>query len=254
MLKPFWVDLHIHTLLSPCGELEMGAPEIVEKAREAGIDIIGVADHNTCENYPGIAGAAAAGEKPGTPVVLPCIETQSAEDIHILCVFPDYAVALEYKEWLWRRIRAIKNDVEHFGYQIVVNAENEIIKEEETLLIQGCGYEVDQIVEKTKQMGGLAILAHVDRPAFSYTAALGPMPPDYPSDGFELSRRLNSEEAQKWRDGYPGRPFIRSSDSHSLDTISRANCTKMMLEAPTFEEIKKALRGEDGRKISWPWG
>ena len=32
MLKPFWVDLHIHTLLSPCGELEMGAPEIVEQA------------------------------------------------------------------------------------------------------------------------------------------------------------------------------------------------------------------------------
>ncbi len=54
MLKPFWVDLHIHTLLSPCGELEMGAPEIVERAREAGLDVIGIADHNTCENFPGI--------------------------------------------------------------------------------------------------------------------------------------------------------------------------------------------------------
>ena len=42
MLKPFWVDLHIHTLLSPCGELEMGAPEIVERAREAGLDVIGI--------------------------------------------------------------------------------------------------------------------------------------------------------------------------------------------------------------------
>ena len=78
LLKPFWVDLHIHTLLSPCGELEMGAPEVIEKAREAGLDIIGIADHNTCENYPGMAGAAQNGGRPGVPVVLPCIEAQSA--------------------------------------------------------------------------------------------------------------------------------------------------------------------------------
>ena len=131
---------------------------------------------------------------------------------------------------------------------------NEIIKEEETLLIQGAGYEVDQIVKKIHELGGLAILAHVDRPAFSYPAALGPMPQDYPADAFELSCRLNSEEAAKWREMYPGRAFIRSSDSHMLNGLSRANCTKMTLEEPTFEEIKKAIRGEDGRRISWPWG
>lgn len=249
-LKPFWVDLHVHTLLSPCGELEMGAPEIADKAREAGIDIIGIADHNTCENFPGVSSAAK-----GSPVVLPCIETQSAEDVHILCVFPSYETAFAYKEWLWKRIRPIPNDVDTFGYQIVVDGENNIVKEEETLLIQGAGYEVDQIVAKVQAEGGLAILAHVDRPAFSYPAALGPMPADYPADAFELSCRLSSEEAQKWRDLYPApRAFIRSSDSHSLATLSRANCTKMMLKEPTFEEIKKALRGEDGRRISWPWG
>ena len=73
------------------------------------------------------------------------------------------------------------------------------------------------------------------------------MPEDYPADAFELSRRLNSDEAAKWRERYPGRAFIRSSDSHTLDTMSRANCTKMMLEEPTFEEIRMALRGEGGR-------
>ena len=254
MLKPFWVDLHIHTLLSPCGDLEMGAPEIVEKAREVGIDIIGISDHNTCENFPGVSGAAQNGSNPGTPVVLPCIEAQSAEDVHTLCVFPEYALALDFKEWFWQRVRPIPNDVEYFGYQIVVDAENGIVKEEEVLLIQGAGYEVDQIVAKAHDLGGLAILAHVDRPAFSYTAALGPMPADYPADAFELSCRLNSDEAEEWRKRYPGRAFIRSSDSHMLETMSRANCTKMMLEAPTFEEIRMAIRGEGGRRISWPWG
>ena len=54
MLKPFWVDLHIHTALSPCGSLDMGAPEIVSAARGAGIDVIGIADHNTCDNFPAV--------------------------------------------------------------------------------------------------------------------------------------------------------------------------------------------------------
>lgn len=249
MLKPFWVDLHIHTVLSPCGELEMGAPEIVKKAREAGVDVIGIADHNTCENFPALRAAAE-----GDPLVLPCVETQSAEDVHMLCVFPDYETASVYKEWLWKKIRPIPNDVDYFGYQLVVDEENNILKEEEILLIQGAAYEVDQIVAKVKELQGLAILAHVDRPAFSYTSSLGPPPEDYPADAFELSRRLNSIEAGLWRGKYPGRTFIRSSDSHRLEDISRSNCTKMMLEEPSFEEIKKAVRGEGGRRISWPWG
>ncbi len=249
MLKPFWVDLHIHTALSPCGSLEMGAPEIVSAAWKAGVDVIGIADHNTCDNFPAISEAAH-----GDPVVLPCIETQSAEDIHTLCVFPDFEKAVNYKSWLWKKMLPIKNDVDYFGDQVVLDHCNNILRQEDTLLIQGSGYEVDQIISKVQELGGLAILAHVDRASFSYPVALGPMPVDYPADAFELSRRINSEQAEAWRGKYPGRTFIRSSDSHTLDTISRANCTKMMLEAPTFEEVKKAIRGEEGRRISWPWG
>ena len=153
MLKPFWVDLHIHTALSPCGSLEMGAPEIVSAARKAGIDVIGIADHNTCDNCQAVYEAAE-----GDPVVLPCIETQSAEDIHILSVFPDLKTAMDYKEWLWQKIMPIKNDVDYFGYQVVLDHCNNILREEETLLIQGSGYEVDQIVSKVQELGGIAIL------------------------------------------------------------------------------------------------
>ena len=249
MLKPYWVDLHIHTVLSPCGELEMGAPEIVEKAIEEGLDVIGISDHNTCENYPAVSDYA-----DGRVTVLSCIEIQSAEDIHILSVFPCYEKALECKGWYWDRMQPIKNNAEKFGYQLIIDKDNGITGEEETYLIQGVGYEVDQIIRKVQELGGFAILAHVDRPSFSYPVALGPMPPDYIADGYELSWRTDSDTAQKWREKYPEKAIIRSSDSHTLNTLTRRNCTKMMLEAPTFEEIKKAIHGEDGRRVVWPWG
>ncbi|MEG1642070.1 MAG: PHP domain-containing protein [Synergistaceae bacterium] len=249
MLKPFWVDLHIHTVLSPCGELEMGAPEIVQKAIEQKIDIIGISDHNTCENYPALCECAQNKIK-----VLSCIEIQSAEDIHLLTIFPTYDKTLECKNWYWDKMQNIKNDSEKFGYQLVINKENEIEKEEEKFLIQGVGYEIDQIIDKVHDLDGIAILAHVDRPSFSYPVSLGPIPQDYKADAFELSSRVNSNEADIWRINYPNRTFIRSSDSHELNRISRLNCTKMMLEAPTFNEIKMALHGEENRRVVWPWG
>ena len=73
----------------------MGAPEIVSAARKAGIDVIGIADHHTCDNFQAVYEAS-----DGDPVVLSCIETQSAEDIHVLTVFPDFETAMAYKDWL----------------------------------------------------------------------------------------------------------------------------------------------------------
>ena len=46
-MKSFRTDLHIHTVLSPCGDLEMSPARIVLLAKERGLDIIGITDHNS---------------------------------------------------------------------------------------------------------------------------------------------------------------------------------------------------------------
>jgi PHP family Zn ribbon phosphoesterase len=248
-LKNFWVDLHLHTVLSPCGELEMGALGIVAKAREAGIDVIAVCDHNTCDNFPALERAA-----DGNPVFLPGLEVQTAEDIHVVTVFPRYEAARKFKEWLWLKMPSTKNDPDVFGYQAVIDANDDITRMEDTLLIQGAGYDVDTVVSYANGLGAITALAHVDRPAFSYPAVLGPFMEDYPVDAIELSCRIGSARAEEWRARYPSRLFIRSSDSHSLDTMSRENCTKMLLAAPSFDEIMTAFQGRSRRRVYWPWG
>ncbi len=247
-MRDYWVDLHIHTVLSPCGELEMGAPEIVDAVRSAGIDIVAISDHNSCDNFPAVAACAA-----GNPLVLPAIEVQTAEDIHVLTIFPEYEAAHAFQRWLWERIRPIPNDPDVFGLQVVVDERNEILRMEETLLLQGAGYDIDTVVAKGHEAGAIVVLAHVDRPAFAYPAVLGPLAEDYPADAFELSCRLAPAEAAEWRRRYPDRTFLRSSDSHSLEALRRENCTRMRLEAPAFEEIRLALAGSGGRGVAWPW-
>ena len=40
-------DLHIHTVLSPCGDLEMSPENILHFAQIQGLNMIGITDHNS---------------------------------------------------------------------------------------------------------------------------------------------------------------------------------------------------------------
>ena len=50
MLKTYKADLHIHSCLSPCGDLDMTPQNIVAKALALGLDLIAISDHNASEN------------------------------------------------------------------------------------------------------------------------------------------------------------------------------------------------------------
>lgn len=222
----------------------MGACEIVEQCRKSGIDIIAVTDHNTEENWLAVATIAE-----GNPVVLPGVEVQTAEDVHVICVFESASKAKQFKDWLWLRMPATKNNPDIFGEQVVINASNEIVRFEDILLVQGVGYDIDEVIMHVNLLEGIAILAHADRTSFSYPANLGPIPQDYPVDGIELSARTTRSTLDEWAGKYPNHSLIRSSDSHMLETLVKKNTTAMLLAAPTFLEIRKALKKQDGRHI-----
>ena len=48
----------MHTVLSPCAEVEMIPPLIVRRAKELALDLIAVTDHNSAENVGAVMAAA----------------------------------------------------------------------------------------------------------------------------------------------------------------------------------------------------
>ena len=246
-LLRMWIDLHLHTVLSPCADLDMGAPEISERCRAEGVAVFAVTDHNHSGNAPALQRASG-----GKPVVLPGMEIQSMEDIHIVLIFPDCGQAETFQEWLWQRMPPIQNQEDVFGYQLVIDHENNVERQESILLVQGVQYSVDEIAARGMDSGAIVIPAHMDRPAFSYEAVLGRLPDDFPCSAIEVSPRVSHADLLQWRERYPSRPIIRSSDAHRLADISRSRCTPMLLAEPSFREIKLALSGSLGRKILFP--
>ena len=91
-MKTFRADLHVHTVLSPCAEVEMIPPLIVQAALEHHIDIIAITDHNASANVLAVQKAA---DGIGL-TVLPGMEIQTHEDVHLLCLF---ASLMDLEAW-----------------------------------------------------------------------------------------------------------------------------------------------------------
>lgn len=238
-------DLHVHTVLSPCAELEMGPKGLVQQALERGLDLIGITDHNAWANVPAVIESA---EKQGI-AVLPGMEVQTQEEVHILCFFPDVDRLKIAGEQIYARLPEVPNRPEFFGDQIIVNANEDIIAFEDRLLLNSVEISLEELAELTVRYGGIIIPAHVDRPSFSLIANLGFVPPDLKPAALEISARLDPAVALERFPALEGYTLVTSSDAHRLDDLNTVRSTFFYCAAPTLDEIALACVGCGNRKV-----
>lgn len=243
MLKIFRADLHVHTCLSPCGDISMSPKRIVRRAVERNIDIIAINDHNSAENVPAVIRAAW-----GLPLsVLPGMEICTREEIHVIALFENMQSAFELQQIVYNFLHG-ENDAETFGLQVVANEEDEVVSFNSKLLIGAADLSVDAVVGHVSRLGGIAIASHIDRQSYSIIGQLGFIPENLRFDALEISTRTSIKDARALYPEYSGSVFIQNSDAHFLNDIGKG-MTKFMLEEPTFGEIKKALRNQEGRTV-----
>ncbi len=241
MLRLLKADLHIHTCLSPCTELDMSPQEILAAAQKKGMDIIGICDHNSSENSPAVVTAAQK-----MPIsVIPGLEVTSQEEVHILALFDTVERALNLQEQVYENLPG-ENDEKAFGRQVVVNEKEEVEGFSNRLLIGATTIPLEEVIRLIHSFGGIAIASHIDREAFSIIGQLGFIPKNLALDALEISPRMSFEEAIKtYVYDYP---ITCSSDAHYPDDIGKGY-TSFLLEEGSLAEIKKALKNEGGRKL-----
>ncbi len=243
MLKRFQADLHIHTCLSPCGESGMSPRRIAEQAKLRGLDIIGICDHNSAEN---VACVKKVGEKEGLTVI-GGIEVTSQEEVHILAFFDEDKDLFELANHVYDNLPGV-NDERVFGEQIVVNEDDEVLGFNKRLLIGATVLPLHQIVDRIHSLSGLAIASHIDRESFSIIGQLGFIPDGLELDGLEVSPRLSLEKARLEFGRALDLPLVTFSDAHTLEDVGKS-FTCFLIEEANIKEIRKALLGDDGRKV-----
>jgi PHP family Zn ribbon phosphoesterase len=243
MWRYLLADLHLHTVLSPCAEVEMIPPLIVRRAQELGLEVIAVTDHNAALNVAAMIGAAA-----GTGLaVLPGMEVQSREEVHLTTLFDTVDQVLAWQERVWAALPDRENDEAFFGAQFVVDATGEYCYTERRMLSMSVALSVEEVVSGVRALGGIVLPAHVDRPANSMIANLGFVPPGLGIAGLELSRRASPAEVGQRLPQIAGYGQVVSGDAHRLEEMTAR--TMLKVAAPTVAEVALALAGQDGRRV-----
>ena len=223
-------DLHIHSCLSPCANLEMSPSEIVKRAVAAGMDGIALTDHQSARNTPAIAECARrAGLK-----CLFGLEVCTAEEVHTLALFDTTDQALAMTEWVYAAMPKRVNDPDTFGDQPVVTWDDDIVEMEWRILAMGCRKTIPETAAQCRELGGVYIAAHIDRPNFSVYSQLGGIPEGC-FDAVELSR---TADESTWLPKAEGYAVTRSSDAHNLDDVARV-WTEAQLESFSVAGLKK---------------
>lgn len=241
-LRSYVADLHVHTVASACAEVEMIPPLIVRRAAELGLDCIAIADHHSVENVAAVQEAA----RPYGLAVLPGMEVQTKEEVHVLCLFDHVETAWQWQETVWDHLPDLPNREEFFGPQFVVDAQGEHLRTNERLLQASTDLGFEEVMRLVEEVGGLPIPAHVDREGFSLLANLGMIPPGAGVVAVEISPRTTPQEARRRFPQLAGMPLIQSGDAHRLSEMS--STTRLLVAAPTVAELRLALRGERGRR------
>ena len=243
-MKTFRADLHIHTVLSPCGSLEMSPGRIVDEALLKGIDIIGITDHNTTRHCRLVSDLAA---RKGI-FVLKGAEVTTREEVHCLVFFENTEKLLLLQNYIDSNLPDVWNDPVLFGDQVEVDEDENIIYTEHRMLLNATSVTIDDLGKFVHDNGGLFIPAHIDRMKNSIFSQLGFLPEGLNADALEVSAGPN---AGKFLSAHPGLSvfsLITSSDAHFPERIG-TTCTFLELEEASFTEIRLALKGENGRRI-----
>lgn len=206
-----YYDLHIHSALSPCADDDMTPNNIVNMSLLKGLDVIAVTDHNTCGNVRAVQEVAA-----GRLLVIPGMEVETEEEVHVLCYFPSLAQAEALEAALRQHCLPVKNKPEIFGNQYYMDASDTIVGQEPQLLVSAIQLSIYEVVSRTKALGGVAVPAHIDRSSYSVLSNLGFLPPDLGVGALEITAAKVDAMAAEFTEY----AILTDSDAHYLGDIA----------------------------------
>jgi hypothetical protein len=234
-LSRYYYDFHVHSCLSACGDDDMTPANIAGAATLAGLNIVALTDHNSVKNCPAFLAAA---KKYGI-IGIPGMELTTSEDIHVVCLFEHLEEAEGFSAEVSGHIVPIKNRVEIFGHQHIMDEFDNILGEEEYLLSNATDISVEDVPGLVKRYCGVCYPAHIDRTANGIVSILGVFPQDSEFSIYELH---NPQKREEYENSFPhlkNKFCLIGSDAHYLWDLRDAQDSIEIDDEPYSSELVK---------------
>ena len=237
-MNRYYYDFHIHSCLSPCGDDDMTPNNIARMAALCGLNIVALTDHNSCRNCPAFWQAA----RRNGIIPIAGMELTTAEDIHIVCLFETLEQALGFNDLVDERRIRIKNRVDIFGEQLILDMNDEVIGSEEDLLPNATTITIDEAPSLVGQFDGVCFPAHIDREANGVISTLGVFPESPFFGCAEVRDMPRLPELLETQPALHGKLITSGSDAHYLYNMRDKEAYFELDDEPfSSDRVRKAL-------------
>ncbi|MGX9136195.1 endonuclease Q family protein [Rummeliibacillus sp. JY-2-4R] len=255
MLKEFYVDLHIHIgrtwkgkPVKITGSKTLTLENILHTATmKKGLDIVGIIDCHSPEVLDEMENLIkdnklveqeGGGLRYQDTTLIPGVEIEVNDEhclgpLHVLAFFSTWQKMKEFSTWMQQYVTNIQLSTQRIACDAVT------------------------LQHKVHSLGGLFIPAHVFTP---FKSAYGKGVKKSLAEVFDMDQidaielGLSSDaDMVKGISELAKYTFVTNSDAHSLGKMAR-EYQKIRMLNPSFEELGKALREEDGRAIVANYG
>lgn len=226
-MNKYFYDLHIHSCLSPCADNDMTPENIAGMAALAGLNIVALTDHNSAKNCRAFFTAA----KKNGLIPIAGMEMTTAEDVHIVCLFPTLESAEDFDRDYQKYRVYYKNRTDIFGDQLIIGENDEVIGTEDGLLINASTLSISDAVKLLDTYGAAVFPAHIDRDENGIISALGALPDEPRFNCVEFNDSANvATYSEKY--GLAGKTVLTDSDAHYLWQINDADNYVLLEDEP----------------------
>ena len=219
----------------------MTPANIVGMAFLNGLNVIALTDHNTCKNC---AAAITHGNNYGV-IVIPGMELTTAEEVHVVCLFPTLDDAMAFDAYVYEHLLPVKNREEIFGKQQIMDENDQVIGTVENLLINATDIYFDDVFDLVASYNGVAFPAHVDKSSTSLLSNLGFVPPGSTFKCAEIHSFKKLHKIQEEHPYFLQCNMLSSSDAHYLEDIRQAQY-QIFVESKEITDILKAIQRVQG--------
>lgn len=212
-MKVFY-DLHIHSVLSPCGSVLQTPNNILNMASIKGLQLIAVTDHNSTKQLPTIEKIVCSYD---FLFIYGC-EVYVKEGFHVLAYFKTLEQAMMFDKYIETGLSPLQN-TSKYDTQIICDEFDLTDSVYPILLNQKLKYSYNEIAVKIRNLDGLIILAHIDRPntgVLHYDIDLQEL--DF--DGFEVNNIENINNIYQKYSFLNEYKVLFNSDAHDLVAIN----------------------------------
>ena len=169
------------------------------------------------------------------------MELTTSEEVHVVCLFPDVDSSLRFSGYVSERLPKIKNRLDIFGEQLIMDELDGVLGCEENLLSTASFISISEVFSLVSDFGGVCYPAHIDRPSFSVTANLGSFDESWGFINAELSAFAQTDKLTQAHPLLENMRILRASDAHFLENVGSAS-TELELPCASPQAVIDLLK------------